>query len=113
MQTTATDSEIKKAVGAPAGRNIAYLLSCYPAVSHTFFLNEISELRKLGFHIHVASINTPEWPSGTAPEREAAEMQATHYIKATRPVRIATVLLKVLLLQPAVFFRGLRAALQL
>ena len=38
---------------------IAYLVSQYPAVNHTFILREILELRRLGFEIHVASIRAP------------------------------------------------------
>jgi colanic acid/amylovoran biosynthesis glycosyltransferase len=89
---------------------LAYLLSIYPATSHTFFLNEIAELRRLGFTIDVASINKPaQVGSGL----EGSELATTYYLKATAPARIFLVLLKVLLTQPRVVLRGLRAALQL
>jgi colanic acid/amylovoran biosynthesis glycosyltransferase len=92
---------------------LAYLLSSYPAISHTFFLNEIKELRKLGFTIDVASINKPVWASGSASELEAAALETTFYIKAMNPVRILLVLLKVVFTKPDVVFRGLRTALRL
>ena len=38
---------------------IAYLLSRYPATSHTFILREAIELRRLGWRIESASINSP------------------------------------------------------
>ncbi|HEV2273620.1 MAG TPA: glycosyltransferase family 4 protein [Acidobacteriaceae bacterium] len=95
------------------GRRLAYLLSHYPAVSHTFFLNEIRELRILGFTIDVASINTPEPPSDGATAREIEEFDSTFYIKGTAAPRAAVLLLKVLVTQPRVVWRGLRAALRL
>jgi colanic acid/amylovoran biosynthesis glycosyltransferase len=92
---------------------LAYLLSSYPAISHTFFLNEITELRKLGFSIDVASINKPVWASGSVPELEASALETTFYVKAMNPARALLVLLKILFTKPGVVFRGLRAALQL
>jgi glycosyltransferase involved in cell wall biosynthesis len=92
---------------------LAYLLSIYPAISHTFFLNEIAGLRKLGLTIDVASINKPEWAAGPASELEVSEFGTTFYIKAMTPVSILRVLLKILFAKPDVVFRGLRAALQL
>jgi colanic acid/amylovoran biosynthesis glycosyltransferase len=94
-------------------RRLAYLLSSYPAISHTFFLNEIVELKKLGFTIDVASINKPVWASGSLPELEAAALETTFYLKATHPVRIVLILLKIMFTKPGVIFRGLRSALQL
>ncbi len=95
------------------GRRLAYLLSSFPAISHTFFLNEIEELTKLGFSIDVASINRPTWTRDTISNPVARAMQTTFYIKGGHPVRIALVLLKVLLTRPRVVSRGLLAALRL
>jgi colanic acid/amylovoran biosynthesis glycosyltransferase len=92
---------------------LAYLLSIYPAVSHTFFLNEIAGLRELGFTIDVASINKPEWAAQGASELEANEFATTFYIKAMSPVRILRVLSKITFTKPAVVLRGLQAALRL
>jgi colanic acid/amylovoran biosynthesis glycosyltransferase len=89
---------------------LAYLLSIYPATSHTFFLNEIAELRRLGFTIDVASINKP---AQVGSDLEATELSTTYYLKATAPARIFLVLLRVLFTQPLVVLRGLRAALRL
>ena len=63
---------------------LAYLLSIYPAISHTFFLNEIAGLRKLGFLIDTASVNRPELVAGPASVLEARERETTFYIKAMR-----------------------------
>ena len=92
---------------------LAYLLSIYPAVSHTFFLNEITGLRRLGFVVDVASVNRPELAAGTGSAPEANELKTTFYIKAMSPAHIFLVLLKTLLRHPQVVFRGFRAALSL
>jgi glycosyltransferase involved in cell wall biosynthesis len=53
-------------------RRIAYLVSKYPSVNHTYILREIRELRKLGWEVHVASIRPDTRPTDdlTAEERE-------------------------------------------
>ncbi|HTD54561.1 MAG TPA: hypothetical protein VK670_04215, partial [Silvibacterium sp.] len=62
---------------------IAYFLSRYPAVSHTFFLKEILGLRRMGFEIEVASVNPPDRPVSELPQREAEEAERTYYLKRT------------------------------
>jgi glycosyltransferase involved in cell wall biosynthesis len=95
------------------GRRLAYLLSSFPAISHTFFVNEITELRKLGFSIDVASINRPTWTADTLSDPVVEAMQTTFYIKSGQPVQIVLALLKVLLTRPLAVFRGILAALRL
>ena len=85
---------------------LAYLLSSYPAISHTFFLNEITELRKLGFTIEVASVNKPAWRSGSTSELETEALETTFYIKSMNPVRVLLVLSKIMFTRPGVVFRG-------
>ena len=90
--------------------SIAYQLSQYPAVSHTFFYNEIAELRRLGFHIETASINSPT-KKHPKTERDSLEIATTYYIKATPKFRAVGFFLKTMFLSPLLFFRGLHAAL--
>ncbi len=113
MKTAGSSNDIKDDQPSTQRRRFAYLLSIYPAISHTFFLNEIAALRNLGFAIDVASINRPELAAGFASAVEAAELQTTFYIKAMSSARIFLILLKVLFWHPQVVFRGLRAALSL
>lgn len=61
---------------------LAYLVSRYPAVSHTFILREIAQLRTLGHTIHTASINPPDLAIAAMDDTERAEAQATYGIKA-------------------------------
>jgi len=55
-----------------SSKQIAYLVSQYPAVNHTYILREIRELRRLGWNIDVASIRPDTRPTShlTAEERE-------------------------------------------
>lgn len=89
---------------------IAYLMSQYPAISHTFFLNEVLLLRERGFLIETTSINSILPPAGGFPENEMREAAQTFYVKETPKSAILRVLLVTLLQRPGVVARGLRAA---
>ena len=60
---------------------MAYLVSQYPAINHTFILREIRQLRTLGCDLHVISIAAPD----RSPERleadEQEEATRTFYVK--------------------------------
>ena len=88
---------------------MAYLLSQYPAVSHTFFLDEIAGLRRQGFTIETASINVPPAVRPLTPD-ETAAAAATFYVKRSGAFRAIGIALRTLFTQPLVFARGLAAA---
>ena len=88
---------------------MAYLLSQYPAISHTFFLQEVLGLRARGLHIQTASINPPDRPMHKLPPREAAEAATTHYIKGTGKASALATLLRTAITRPAVVLRGVAA----
>ncbi len=92
---------------------MAYFLSRYPAVSHTFFLKEILGLRRMGFQIDVASVNPPDRPMSELPPQEAEEADRTYYLKHTSIWEALFVIVTVTLVWPAAAFRGLRASLRL
>jgi len=92
---------------------IGYLISQYPAVSHTFILREIAELRRLGFTIKPASINSPDRPVGQLTEAEREEAAATWYVKAQGVVGALSALAATLLDNPKGLWRGFRHALKL
>lgn len=94
---------------APRGLRLGYLLSQYPAVSHTFFLHEVLGLRALGLHLETASINRPDRPPEALPATEAAEVQTTRYIKSGS----AAHLLKTAFAHPKVVLRGLLTVFRL
>ncbi len=97
----------------PAGVRMGYLLSQYPAISHTFFLHEVLGLRARGMHIETASINRPDRPSSALPPVEAAEARRTHYIKNAKNHGAIPRLLGVLFKRPDVVLRGLWAVLKM
>src|ERR1700758_68706 len=97
----------------PEKIRMAYFLSRYPAVSHTFFLNEILGLRRMGFEIDVASVNPPDRPMTDLPRREAEEADRTYYLKGASVWEVLFVIITVTLVRPVVAFRGLRASLRL
>jgi colanic acid/amylovoran biosynthesis glycosyltransferase len=113
---TASPSALRAAqtakASAPACR-LVYLLSRYPAVSHTFFLNEVLELRRLGLTIDVASINLPDRSLSEMPDIESKEAGRTFYIKSAGAATAAGIAAKTLLKRPRVFARGIIAALRL
>ncbi len=98
-----TDKEIR----------IAYLVSQYPAVNHTFILREIRGLRKLGYELLVASISDADRPPEkmTADERE--EAANTYFVKSTGVLKVAGDHLATFFARPAGYLRGLVCALSL
>jgi len=71
----------------PVGRGevrlrLGYLISRYPAISHTFILREVQELRRLGFEIDVASVNGVDRPDAQLAGEEREEAARTWYLKA-------------------------------
>jgi len=61
--------------------SVAYLVSRYPAVSHTFILREVQGLRALGLRVEVASVNAPDRLPERMSDGEREESEATYGIK--------------------------------
>ncbi|HTJ29093.1 MAG TPA: glycosyltransferase family 4 protein [Acidobacteriaceae bacterium] len=95
------------------GVRIGFLLSRYPAVSHTFFLKEVLGLRERGIAVPVASINPPDRAVKALPEVEAGEAAATYYVKSGGMAKMAVGAVGAALRHPGAALRGLRAALSL
>jgi colanic acid/amylovoran biosynthesis glycosyltransferase len=92
---------------------VAYLLSQYPAISHTFFLQEVLGLRARGLHIETASINRADRPLNKLPTQEAVESLSTFYVKNRGKANTLRLLLSTVFAQPRVVLRGLKAILRL
>jgi glycosyltransferase involved in cell wall biosynthesis len=92
---------------------IAYLLSQYPAISHTFFLSEVLAMREQGFQIETASVNSIQPPAGGFPAVEMEEAGRTFYIKECSKAAILATLVRTAVTRPAVVARGLAASLRL
>lgn len=89
------------------GQSIAYLVSQYPAVSHTFILSEILQLRSKGFTIYVASINSPDRKEEKLTQQELEEKHKTFYVKQAGVWRALEALGKLCIFHPAYFLKGL------
>jgi glycosyltransferase involved in cell wall biosynthesis len=101
-------------VGGGLGSRVrlAYLVSRYPAVSHTFILREVLQLRERGFDIQVASINSPDRNTDSMIADERQEAERTYYVKRHGIVGAVAAQLWGLR-RPAVWLRTLRFALGL
>lgn len=65
----------------PAAQGLAYLVSRYPSVSHTFILREVLGLRALGLRVEVASVNPPDRRTEQMTPDERAEADTTYGLK--------------------------------
>ena len=91
----------------------AYLVSRYPAVSHTFILREVLALRRLGIEIKTASVNPPDRTAEQMTAEEQVEAAGTFYIKSQGKALIAAAHLRTLLASPGRYLSGLLYALKL
>jgi len=110
--STAT-RECFSVVKEPARASLAYLVSEYPGVSHTFILREIRRLRAMNSDIRVASINECRKPTAELTEDERQEMAATYYVKKAGMSGASRAHLFVLASRPIAYLRGLGFALRL
>lgn len=87
-------------------KRIAYLVSRYPAISHTFILREVRSLRELGWDVSVASINPPDRGMDQLAQEERDEVPKTFYVKAAGLVGALQAGLLTLLSHPVGLVRG-------
>lgn len=92
---------------------LAYLVSRYPAVSHTFVLREIRLLRERNFEINVASINGPDRADESLTPQELEEKSRTYYVKRQAAKDIIPAHFKSLFRDPIQYLKGLGLALSL
>jgi glycosyltransferase involved in cell wall biosynthesis len=92
---------------------LAYLVSRYPAVSHTFILREILGLRDLGVDIDPASINSADRPPALLTAEERAEAKRTFYVKQAGAGGAIRAHAATLVSRPMGYFRGLWFAMRL
>jgi colanic acid/amylovoran biosynthesis glycosyltransferase len=92
---------------------IAYLVSRYPAISHTFILREVRQLRAMNFDIRVASINSPDRHADDMAGEERAELATTFYVKQAGARAALKAHIAVLADRPAAYFKGLLFAIRL
>ena len=91
---------------------IGYLVSKYPAISHTFILREVLSLRRRGMEIEVASINEAP-PRNELTREEQAEAERTLYVKRQGARGVLRALLWAVRSEQVSVASGLRTALGL
>ena len=92
---------------------IAYLVSQYPAVNHTFILREIRSLRAQAFVIDVVSVRSPDRASSAMTAEEREELGHTRAIKAISLAGAVGAQVLALAGRPAGYLRGLALAFRM
>lgn len=96
---------------APAAARIAYLVSQYPAPSHTFVRREVESLRRHGVDIRTYSIRRPFPDELKAPEDQASFAQTRFILPLSLPAVLGAHA-HALATRPAAWFALLRLALR-
>jgi colanic acid/amylovoran biosynthesis glycosyltransferase len=91
-------------------RKIGYLVSRYPAPSHTFIRREVEALRRRGLEIETFSIRPPDAQDRLGPA-DVAERARTYYVLPARAGVMLTAQLWALL-RPVAYARTLRQAVR-
>jgi len=89
---------------------IAYLLSEYPTLGHTYFLREVKELRALGWKIQTISVRKPADQEYKLSPAEYEERASTWYVLGSSPREILNAHLATFLTRPIRYLDGLLAA---
>jgi colanic acid/amylovoran biosynthesis glycosyltransferase len=92
---------------------LAYLVSQYPAVNHTFILREIRALRQLGADVTVISIRAPDRPWDKLSEVEQAEARQTFTVLKAGFAAIAGAHVLTFFRHPLRYLGGLLYAMRL
>jgi colanic acid/amylovoran biosynthesis glycosyltransferase len=92
---------------------LAYLVSRYPSLSHTFILREVLSLREQGFDIRVVSINPPDRPAAELTAEEQAEAETTFCVKQAGTKALLSACLVTFLRYPIGWLLGLFFSIRL
>jgi glycosyltransferase involved in cell wall biosynthesis len=86
---------------------LGYLVSQYPARSHTFVLREVLALRRHGVDVHVVSVRRCDRPLTALSVDEADEAQRTFYVIGAGVLHALMANMRVLARYPRGYLRGL------
>lgn len=86
---------------------LGYLVSQYPALSHTFILREVLALRRQGVEVCVVSVSACDRPLEALSADEAAEANRTFSVKGAGPMHALLANFRVLCRHPLGYLRGL------
>ena len=99
------------AIAAGAGRKLAYLVSQYPKVSHSFIRREIQALERRGWHISRLSIRG--WNEQLVDPADYAEREKTAFVLKDGALALAMAVLRQFVRAPSRFLAALRLALRM
>lgn len=91
---------------------IAYLVSEYPHIRHTYLLREIRGLRKLGWRIETLAMRCEARPSGIYTAEEHEERERSFYILGAGVTEILRAHIDTFVRHPAGFLRAFVKALR-
>lgn len=91
---------------------LAYLLSEYPTLGHTYLLREVRQLRETGWDIQTVSVRRPVVRSSALSGAEAEELNSTWYILAGGVINHLACHLATFASRPVRYLRGLATALR-
>jgi colanic acid/amylovoran biosynthesis glycosyltransferase len=86
---------------------LGYLVSQYPALSHTFILREVLALGRQGIDVRVVSVRKCDRPMTALSADEAAEAQRTFSVIGAGPVHALRANIRVFCRHPIGYVRGL------
>jgi glycosyltransferase involved in cell wall biosynthesis len=89
--------------------HIGYIISRYPAVSHTFIQREVAGLRKLGWTVTTFSVRRCD-PHHLLTDTDRAEAQSTHVLVRPQPFALLAAFAGALFLKPGRLFHALSCA---
>ena len=92
-------------------KTVAYLLSEYPTLGHTYILREVRQLREMGWSIQTLSIRKPPRPPSELSPAEREEWNSTWYILTSDPVEFLKANLVTFVTRPRRYLSGLRTAM--
>ncbi len=92
---------------------LAYLISRYPAVNHTYLLREVRELRRNGFAVQVVSVLPADRPPASLDQAERAEQESTCYVSSAGAAGWLAAHLATLASRPLRYLAGIACALRL
>lgn len=90
---------------------VAYLVSRYPYVSHTFVVREVRALRARGVEVDTFTVRRPD-PADVVSEVDREEARTTHALLPTTPGRLLRAHGRALLTGPGAYLRTLAETLR-
>lgn len=94
---------------SPSHMRIAYLISLYPKVSHSFIRREIHALESLGLQVDRISIRG--WDQELVDAEDIAERAITRYVLNQSALKLTSAVFESLFASPQRFWRALRLAI--